>query len=311
MHVHAASSDRFPRVVSSRDELRAAVSAARREGKSIGLVPTMGALHTGHLSLVDASVARCGFTVVTIFVNPTQFGPNEDFRKYPRTLDSDMAALAGRSVDLVFAPPTDEIYRPGHAMYVEPAGAALPLEGRCRPGHFRGVATVVLKLFNLVQPDVAFFGRKDYQQAMVVRRLVDDFDLPIEICVCPIVREPDGLAMSSRNAYLDAEARRQALVLSGCLRLAEELVEAGQRDAKTLLFQMRTLLATEPDVRVEYVVLADPESLADVTRVDGPTVALIAAFVGATRLIDNQLLGATLTPETAPAAAARSKGRGA
>ena len=228
MLVNPAWSDRLPRVVSSRVELRAALIAARREGKSIGLVPTMGALHAGHVSLVEASAARCDFTVVTIFVNPTQFAPNEDFRKYPRTLESDLAALAGHGVDLVFTPPTDEIYRPGHATYVEPSGPALPLEGRCRPGHFRGVATIVLKLFNLVQPDVACFGRKDYQQSLVVRRMVDDFDLPIEICVCPIVREADGLALSSRNVYLDAEARRRALVLSRSLRLADELVEAGQ-----------------------------------------------------------------------------------
>jgi pantoate--beta-alanine ligase len=306
MSVNHASS-RLPRVVSSRDELRAAVRAARHDGKSIGLVPTMGALHAGHVSLVDASAARCGFTVVTIFVNPTQFGPSEDFRKYPRTLDSDLAALAGHGVDLVFAPPTDEVYRPGHAMYVEPEGPALPLEGRCRPGHFRGVATVVLKLFNMVQPDVAFFGRKDYQQSLVVRRLVDDFDLPIEICVCPIVREADGLAMSSRNAYLDSNARRQALVLSSALQLAEELIQAGQRDAKAVLLQMRTLLATEPEVRVEYVVLANPETLVDVERIEGPTVALIAAFVGTTRLIDNQLLGANLVPRGASLSSGPSK----
>ena len=188
MAANSVSSERLPRVVSSRENLRAALRAARNQGKSIGLVPTMGALHAGHVSLVDASAARCGFTVVTIFVNPTQFGPSEDFSKYPRTLERDLAALAGHGVDLVFTPPTEEIYRPGHATYVEPGGPALPLEGRCRPGHFRGVATVVLKLLNLVQPDVAFFGRKDFQQALVIKRMVDDLDLPIEICVCPIVR---------------------------------------------------------------------------------------------------------------------------
>jgi pantoate--beta-alanine ligase len=288
--VNPSSSELSSRVVTSRAELRAAVRTARREGKSIGLVPTMGALHAGHVSLVDASAARCDFTVVTIFVNPTQFGPSEDFSKYPRTLASDLAALAGHGVDLVFAPPTDEVYRPGHATYVEPDGPALPLEGRCRPGHFRGVTTVVLKLLNMVQPDISFFGQKDFQQAMVIRQMADDLDLPIEISVCPIVREPDGLAMSSRNAYLSAEARRQALILSGALRLAKELVAAGERDAKAVLFQMRALLATEPQVRVEYVVLANPETLEDVERIDGRTVALIAAFVGTTRLIDNQLL---------------------
>jgi pantoate--beta-alanine ligase len=307
MHADGNPSVSLPRIVSSRGELRARVRAARHEGKTIGVVPTMGALHAGHVSLVKASVAQCGFTVVTIFVNPTQFGPKEDFRKYPRTLDRDLAALSGQRVDLVFAPSTEEIYRPGNAMYVEPGGVALPLEGQFRPGHFRGVATVVLKLFNLVQPDVAFFGRKDFQQSLVVRQLVHDFDLPIEIRICPIVREPDGLAMSSRNAYLSADDRRKSLVISRSLKVARDLVAAGQREAQRVLAEMRAVLATEPDVRVEYLVLADPDSLAEVEHLRGPVVALIAAFVGATRLIDNQMLGEEPSPAASTDSALQSK----
>jgi pantoate--beta-alanine ligase len=282
-------------VVRTQQELRASVAAARTMGKTIGLVPTMGALHAGHVSLVDASRAECGFTVVTIFVNPTQFAPHEDFNKYPRTLEADLAKLAGHGVDVVFAPEAAEVYRAGHATYVEMQGVAEPLEGQRRPGHFRGVATVVLKLFNMATPDVAFFGRKDYQQSLVIRRLVEDFDLPIEIRVCPIIREADGLAMSSRNAYLTAAQRAQSLVLSGSLRRAAELVESGERDARMILAAMREMFAAVPEVRLDYLVLVDPDTLADVQTITGPTVAAIAAFVGATRLIDNQLLASGIS----------------
>lgn len=288
---HARSAgDGLPPVVRSRRALREAVADARREGKKIGLVPTMGALHAGHLSLVDASAGACGFTVVTIFVNPTQFGPGEDYGRYPRALETDRKLLAGRGADLVFAPETNEVYRPGHATFVEMQGVALPLEGQARPGHFRGVATVVLKLLNIAVPDIAFFGRKDFQQALVVQRLVDDLDLPVEIRVEPIVREPDGLAMSSRNAYLSADDRRRALVLSRSLRLAAERVAAGERKADRILEAMHKLIASEPGVRLDYLVLADPQTLAPVDELNGPTVALLAAFVGSARLIDNEIL---------------------
>lgn len=286
-------------VVESARELRRVVAAARGGGQLIGLVPTMGALHAGHLSLVEAARRECGFTIVSIFVNPAQFGPGEDYQRYPRTLEADLSALTTLEPDLVFVPDVEEMYTAGHATFVEVQGPAEPLEGRHRPGHFRGVATVVLKLFNLATPDRAYFGQKDYQQALVVRRLVGDLDLPIEIRVCPIVREPDGLALSSRNAYLDAGQRRQALVLGRSLRLAAELVAAGERRAEKLLERMRAMFAAEPQVRVDYLALVDPQTLADVERVDAPTLAAVAARVGSTRLIDNQLLYPENSTETA------------
>ncbi len=279
------------RLVTTREVLRAELAKVRRAGGTIGLVPTMGALHAGHLSLAQASRLECDFTVATIFVNPAQFGPHDDFQRYPRTLDSDLDALASVGADLVFAPEVPEVYRPGHATYVEVRGPAEPLEGHFRPGHFRGVATVVLKLFNLVLPDRAYFGQKDYQQSLVIRRMVADLDLPIEVRVCPIVREPDRLAMSSRNAYLTARQREQALVLHRSLRRAAELVAAGVRDAKAVLDEAQKLFAAMPDVRVEYFVLVDPETLEDVELIDHKTLAAVAAMVGTTRLIDNLVIG--------------------
>lgn len=279
-----------PQIVHTVAELRRAVAEARAAGKSIGLVPTMGALHPGHVSLVAESVKQCGFTITTIFVNPTQFGPKEDFSKYPRTLDADVALVAAQGCDLVFAPATEVVYPPGHNTFVEMHGITEPLEGECRPGHFRGVATVVLKLFNMVGPDVAFFGRKDFQQCLVVQQLVRDFDLPIKIVVCPTLREADGLAMSSRNVYLSAEERRRALVLSRALKKAEQAVRAGERDVWKIRDVLQTELAAEPEVRVQYAVVADAATLREPAMLDRPCVALIAAFVGKTRLIDNCLL---------------------
>lgn len=276
-------------LVATRAELAAALVRERAAGRSIALVPTMGALHAGHLSLVDAGRRECDVVVATIFVNPTQFGPGEDFARYPRTLETDLAALAGRGARLVFAPAVDEIYRPGHGTLVDVGPVAEPLEGAFRPGHFRGVATVVLKLFNLVAPDVALFGRKDYQQSLVIRRMVADLDLALRIVVCPTVREADGLAMSSRNVYLSAEERQRALSLSHSLRLAQELVDAGQTDAEVISARMRALLEAA-QARIDYVALADPDTLAPAARVVAPTVALIAARIGSTRLIDNDIL---------------------
>lgn len=280
----------LPRLVTSVAELRSAVGAARREGKRIGFVPTMGALHEGHLSLVRASKAECSLTVVSIFVNPTQFGPAEDFAKYPRTLESDLALLASCGADLAFVPGNDEMYPPGFAAWVEAGPVAEPLEGKCRPGHFRGVATVVAKLLNMVQPDAAYFGRKDYQQTLVVRRMAADLNLPVQICVCPTVREPDGLAMSSRNRYLDPKARQDALALWRALCLARDMVGAGERDAEKIADGMRDVIQAVPGARIEYVTLADPETLQPASRVDGPTIALLAVRIGGTRLIDNELL---------------------
>lgn len=282
-----------PLVVHHLADLRAAVADARRAGRSVGLVPTMGALHAGHLSLVDACRRECGQTVVSVFVNPTQFAPGEDFDRYPRPFAADLQFLAEREADLVFAPSTQDMYPPGNATQVDVGPVAEPLEGRFRPGHFRGVATVVLKLFHQVVPDVAFFGRKDFQQSLVVRRMTTDLNLPIEIRVCPTVREADGLALSSRNVYLNSTERRQALALSRSLRLAKDLAAGGERDAATILQRMHELFAAEPNIRLDYIALADPDTLADLTTIDTEAVALIAARVGATRLIDNETISAT------------------
>jgi pantoate--beta-alanine ligase len=286
---HLDTSPRYA-TVTTVAQLREQVAAARREGKRIGLVPTMGALHEGHLSLVRAARAECGCTVVSIYVNPSQFGPNDDFTKYPRTLEADLTLLAGCGADLVFAPTNEEVYRPGHATWVEPGPLAEPLEGQFRPGHFRGVATVVLKLLGMVQPDAAYFGQKDYQQALVIRRMAADFDLPVEIRVCPTVREPDGLAISSRNRYLSPSARQRALVLWKSLELAGRLVQEGQRSAEAIAARMRKLIGTAADARIDYVALVDPESLQPVETITGRTLAALAVRIENTRLIDNCLL---------------------
>lgn len=278
------------RLIANVDELRREVAAARRAGQTVGVVPTMGALHAGHVSLVEAASRECDLTIVTIFVNPTQFGPGEDFSKYPRKLTEDLELLGGHGAQLVFAPSTDSMYAAGHATHVEVAGPALPLEGAFRPGHFRGVATIVLKLFHLVEPDRAYFGRKDYQQSLVVRRMVRDLDLPIHIEVCPTVREADGLALSSRNQYLSAQERERALAISKSLRLAARLVGEGTRDAPTVIARMQEVLS-DSNLDIDYVALADPDTLEPRAVVDRPTVALIAARVGKTRLIDNELIG--------------------
>jgi pantoate--beta-alanine ligase len=236
-------------------------------------------------------VRQCARTAVTVFVNPTQFGPHEDFSRYPHTLDADLAALESAQADLVFVPSIDEIYPPGFSVHVEPPDVAKPLEGICRPGHFRGVATVVLKLFHLVPADAAYFGQKDYQQCRVIQDMVRDLDLPIRIEVCPIVRESDGLAMSSRNRYLSPAERRQALALHHSLLHAADLVRQDCRDASRIIAEMRSVLVTAGIEQIDYVALADPRTLADVPRVDPGTMALVAAHVGTTRLIDNCQLG--------------------
>jgi pantoate--beta-alanine ligase len=279
-----------PAVVSDPAALRAALAAVRREERRIGLVPTMGALHEGHLSLVRAAKAECGYTVVSIYVNPSQFGPTEDLAKYPRTWEADLAALAGVGADLVFAPTDAVMYPPNFGVWVEVGGVAEPLEGLCRPGHFRGVATVVLKLLNLVQPDVAFFGQKDFQQAVVIRRMVADLNVAVEIRVCPIVREPDGLAMSSRNRYLSPAARRRALVLWHSLQRAQELVTQGERRAAAILAPMREVILRAEDARIDYVALVDPETLRPVETLAGPALAALAVKIENTRLIDNCIL---------------------
>jgi pantoate--beta-alanine ligase len=280
-----------PRLITTIAELREALAAVRRDGKRIGLVPTMGALHEGHLSLVRAAKAECDCAVVSIYVNPTQFGPKEDFSKYPRDMPSDLELLAGCGADVVFAPTNEEMYAAEHATWVEVGTVAGPLEGECRPGHFRGVATVVLKLFNIIQPDAAYFGQKDYQQAVVIRRMTADLNLPLAIRVCPIVREPDGLALSSRNRYLSPAARQRALVLWKSLQTAAKLVEEGHRDAGTIVARMREVIETAEDARIDYVALVDADTLQPVERITGRTLAVLAVKIENTRLIDNCLLG--------------------
>ncbi|MEX2142829.1 MAG: pantoate--beta-alanine ligase [Pirellulales bacterium] len=277
-----------PLVIATVAELQTLVRAERLAGKRIGLVPTMGALHEGHLSLVDAARRECSFTVATIFVNPTQFGPNEDYARYPRTLEQDLALLAARGVDLVFAPQREEMYRPGHATTLTVEGVTTRWEGEFRPGHFAGLATIVLKLFNAALPDVAFFGQKDYQQSVVIRRMIVDLDLPIEIRLCPTVRDADGLALSSRNRYLSADERRRGLSLSQCLRRAAELYRAGQRDADQIAAAMISILSAAP-VEIDYAAIVHPDTLELTSVVRPGSVALVAAGVGTTRLLDNQI----------------------
>lgn len=279
-----------PMLLTTVAELQAALREGRGAGKRIGLVPTMGALHEGHLSLVRQCRAQCDFTVVSIYVNPSQFGPGEDFARYPRTLASDLAALAGVGAEAVFVPDNDAMYPAGFATWVEVGSVAEPLEGCCRPGHFRGVATIVLKLFHLVGPDVAYFGHKDYQQALVIRRMVRDLNVPVEVRVGPTVRESDGLAMSSRNAYLSLAARQRAVVLWKSLVLARELVAAGERDAAEIAQRMREVIRSAEDARIDYVALVDPETLQAVAVVDRPVLAALAVHIENTRLIDNCLL---------------------
>jgi len=283
-------SNAIPKLITAVAQLRETLAAVRREGKRIGLVPTMGALHEGHLSLVRAAKAECDCTVVSIYVNPTQFGPNEDFSKYPRTLEADLKLLAGCGADVVFAPTNDVVYPAGLSTWVEVGAVAEPLEGQCRPGHFRGVATVVLKFFNMVQPDAAYFGQKDFQQAAVIRRMTADLNLPLVIRVCPTVREPDGLAMSSRNRYLSPAARQRALVLLRSLQTALQLVQEGQRDASRIVARMREMIETAEDARIDYIALVDPDTLQPVGRITGRTLAVLAVKIENTRLIDNCLL---------------------
>jgi pantoate--beta-alanine ligase len=259
----------------------------RRQGDSIGLVPTMGALHQGHLSLVSLARSRARRVVASVFVNPTQFGPGEDFDLYPRQLGTDAALLEGAGCDLLFAPDVETLYPPGHTTFVDPGELGQALEGERRPGHFRGVATVVCALFHLVRPDVAVFGEKDAQQLTVVRRLVRDLHFGIEIVPGPTVREADGLAMSSRNAYLSADERRAATVLYRALQAAAAAIAGGEKQASDVLRILRQAVQGEPLAHLEYAEVVDAESFQPVTALAGRMVLPIAALVGKTRLIDN------------------------
>ncbi|MFH1731411.1 MAG: pantoate--beta-alanine ligase [Planctomycetota bacterium] len=263
----------------------------RGEGKSVGLVPTMGALHEGHLSLVRAAREECDTVIVSIFVNPTQFGPDEDLGKYPRAFEADCDACEALGVDAVFAPAGDEMYLPDAETYVIQERLPATLEGASRPIHFRGVLTVVLKLFNVAAPHVAYFGRKDYQQSVVVRKMAADLDVPVRIAVLPTVREADGLAMSSRNKYLDAGERRQAVCLHEALGLCRTRFDEGERSTEKLKAAMRERIDREPSARIDYVEIANPDTLEPADSPEPGDVVLIAVHVGRTRLIDNAILG--------------------
>ena len=275
------------RVARTKDELRHRVEAWRREGVKIGLVPTMGALHEGHLSLVRIARERGTRVVASVFVNPTQFGPTEDFNRYPRQPEKDAAMLEAAGCDLLFLPSVETLYPPGSATFVEPAGAALGLEGACRPGHFRGVTTVVLSLFNLVQADFAVFGEKDAQQLAVIRQMVRDFHLPVEIVPAPTIREADGLALSSRNAYLSALEREAATVLYRSLSAAAELIAAGERRGDEVRRHLREILDSEPSARVDYADVVDADTFSPVETLQGELVLPLAVRIGGARLIDN------------------------
>jgi len=269
----------------------------RSQGQRLGFVPTMGFFHEGHLSLMRYARKRCDRLVVSLFVNPIQFGPKEDFREYPRDFARDARLAEGVGVDILFAPEAEDMYPPGFQTYVEVTELSKPLCGAKRPGHFRGVATVVLKLFNIVKPHFAVFGLKDYQQYLVIKRLVEDLDLDIEIHGHPIVREPDGLAMSSRNVYLSPEERKSATCLYQALKLAEKRVAEGVRDAAFLVEELSRFISSHPYTRIDYIEFRDPENLAPASEIKGPTLLALAVFVGRARLIDNAIIGGEVKSE--------------
>jgi pantoate--beta-alanine ligase len=274
-------------IIHTISEMRAI--ARQHAAQTIGFVPTMGALHAGHLSLVHAAKRTCDAVVVSIFVNPTQFGPNEDFARYPRTFAQDCELLKN-AADFVFAPSTEEMYPPGATTYVTVEGLSGKLDGRSRPGHFRGVTTIVSMLFHIVQPNIAFFGQKDAAQVAVIRKMVRDLNYPVEIVACPIVREPDGLAMSSRNVYLTPEERKSALTLSRSLQRVEQLFRNGSRNIEELISAGRQTLAEDTGVKLDYFSIVNPGTLEDIRELDQPALVAVAAYVGRTRLIDNIIL---------------------
>lgn len=268
-------------------QVRQAVWEARRSGKVIGFVPTMGALHKGHVSLITAARRDCGFVVVSIFVNPTQFGPGEDYDRYPRPMEQDLQICQHAGVDLVFAPSAQQMYGEGTLTWVNVERLTEHLCGRFRPGHFKGVTTVCAKLFNIVQPDRAYFGQKDAQQAVVIKKMVHDLNFPVQIVVCPTVREPDGLAASSRNQYLSPDERRQAPVLYEALTEGAGLIRQGLRDPRSVIDRIQQVIANVPQMRVQYVAIVDPDTLEPVKCIAGRVLVAAAVYLGNTRLIDN------------------------
>lgn len=275
------------RVTGKIEEVRQWAAQARAASQRIGLVPTMGALHIGHVSLIEEAVRRCDVVVVSLFVNPTQFGPEEDFSKYPRPFEEDLAICRRHGVDVVFAPSPSEMYPRENLTWVNVTGITEPLCGRSRPGHFRGVTTVCTKLFNIVGPDVAFFGQKDAQQATVIRRMVADLNMPLEIVVCPTFRQPDGLAVSSRNQYLSEQQREDATAIYKALQEGRRMIEAGAADAVLVRERIEAVMQRVPAMEIEYVSLVDPETLQPIERLDGAVLIAVAARLGPARLIDN------------------------
>jgi pantoate--beta-alanine ligase len=272
------------------DDLKNKLKEERKKGKRIGFVPTMGYLHEGHLSLVRQSVKDNDLTVVSIFVNPIQFGPGEDFERYPRDIERDKRLLEKEGVDYLFFPTSEEMYPSGFKTFVEVAELGKKLCGKSRPGHFRGVTTVVLKLFNIVQPDKAYFGQKDAQQAIIIKKMVKDLNLDVEIVVMPIVREEDGLAMSSRNVYLDEEERKNATVLYKSLKEAERMIKEGERDAEKVINRMREIVMSYPKALIDYIEIVDTEELNPVNPIKGKVLIALAVYIGKARLIDNTIL---------------------
>ena len=273
-------------------EMHAACSELRECGRTLGLVPTMGALHEGHMSLVRAARANCGAVAVSIFVNPTQFGPNEEYSAYPRTFNEDCRKLEDAGVDIVFSPTGETMYPLGNSTSVDPGEIATRLDGASRPGHFRGVATIVTRLFNIVQPDRAYFGQKDAAQVAVLRQVVRDLNLAVELAVCPIVREPDGLAMSSRNRYLNAAERKRSLTLSRALYAVQEIAQSGETSADALRQAVCKFFPGDPHLRLDYAEVVDADTLLPLADTSSGALVAIAAWVGTTRLIDNVVLPA-------------------
>jgi pantoate--beta-alanine ligase len=272
--------------------VRKLVKAARSKGKKTGFVPTMGALHIGHILLIKKAAKECDFVVVSIFVNPTQFGPGEDFKKYPRPFKNDLAICRKAGVDVVFAPSPQEMYPDMNLTWVNVEKLTEPLCGRFRPGHFRGVATVCTKLFNIVMPDVAYFGQKDAQQAIVIKRMVADLNMPIKIIVCPTVRQADGLAESSRNKYLNEEQRKDATYTYKALKKCESLIKGGTKNSTTIIGEMRKILNQVPSIKIEYISIVGAETLQKLEKINGKVLAAVAVKIGSTRLIDNIVVDA-------------------
>jgi len=274
------------------ESVRNLVKVARSQGKKIGLVPTMGALHIGHISLIEAAVRQCDFVIVSIFVNPTQFGPGEDFEKYPRPLDADLEICKKAGVDVVFAPTQEQMYGAENLTWINVEKLTEQLCGQSRPVHFRGVTTVCAKLFNIVEPDIAFFGQKDGQQAIVIKRMVADLNMPLEIAICPTIREPDGLAVSSRNKYLTKQQKKDATLIYKSLQKCRQMIDARATDSETIIAEMRKILNQAPSIKIEYISIVDAETLQTTDLIARQVLAAVAVRIGSARLIDNILVDA-------------------